>query len=96
MTKYLDVNVNSMFKKRVVRKKFPREHRPYIIVYPPGSVEQKLKGRVILGANHTIEDIVQTVSDMIVDVIEPIRSEELESLIFKSLHERKLAVYRSA
>lgn len=96
MTKYLDVNANSMFKKRVVHKKFPKEHKPYIIVYPPGTVKQKLKGKVILGANHTIEDIVQTVSDMTVDRIEPIRSEELESLIFKSLHERRLSVYRSA
>ncbi len=81
-----------MFKKRVVNKKFPKEHKPYIIVYPPGSTKQKLRGKVVLGANHTIEDIVQTVSDMIEDRISPIRSEELESLIFKSLHERKLAV----
>lgn len=81
-----------MFRKRLVLKKFPKEHKPYIIVYPPGNFKQKMKGKVILGANHTIEDLVQTVSDMIQDRIEPMRSEELESQIFRSLHARKLAV----
>ena len=81
-----------MFRKRLVLKKFPREHKPYLLVYPPGSFKQKMRGRVFLGASHTIEDLVQTVSDMLEDSIEPLRSEALESQIFRSLHERKLAV----
>ena len=91
-TIYLDANINTMHRKRVASKRLPNEHKPYVIVYPPGSVDYKLKNRVIHGAQSTIEGLVQTVSDMIPDTVQPIRSDQLENEILKSLHERKLAM----
>lgn len=46
-----------MKKKKIAKKYFPKEHRPYLIVYPPGSVAYKINNSKVFGANSTIEDL---------------------------------------
>ena len=46
-----------MKKKKTAKKYLPKAHRPYIIVYPPGSVAHKMKNAKVFGANNTIEDL---------------------------------------
>jgi len=88
----LDINANTLPRKRIVNRKFPKEHKPFIIVYPRGNYTYKMKNKVVLGAHHTIDDLLKVVSDNIPDTILPIMSEQLEAKILDSLHENKLAV----
>lgn len=92
MTRYQEALGNTLNKKRMMRKTLPDEHKPYIIVYPRGSVAHKLKHKRVLGANHTIEHLLETVSAMLPDSIDHVENELLESKIVKSLFDRKLTL----
>lgn len=87
-----DASINTIPRKRVFKKRFPNEHKPFICLYPPGDYNYKVKNRVCMGAHHTLENLIESVSDMIPDTIQSIKAEELENRIVKSLFERKLAV----
>lgn len=76
-----------------MKKVLPNEHMPYIIVYPRGDLKFKMKNKKILGANHTIEDLLDTVSQMLPDTVEAIDNEQLETRIVQSLFEGKLSLY---
>lgn len=75
-----------------MKKYFPNEHKPYIIIYPRGNITEKLKNKQVLGANHTIENLLGTVSSMLPDTIEPVDNEMLENKIVKSVFDRKLTL----
>jgi hypothetical protein len=76
----------------MIRKVLPNEHKPYIIIYPRGNVTHKLKNKMVLGANHTIEHLLEAVSGMLPDTIEVIENDQLETRIVKSLFDRKLTL----
>lgn len=92
MTRYAEAIGNNLNKKRFIKKYLPNEHKPYIIVYPRGNATHKLKNKKILGANHTIEDLLETVSGMLPDTVESIQDDQLENMIIKSLFDRKLTL----
>jgi hypothetical protein len=76
----------------MIRRVLPKEHMPYIIVYPRGNVTHKLRNKKVLGANHTIEHLLQTVSEMLPDTVEFVENEMLENKIVKSVFDRKLTL----
>ncbi len=92
LTKYEEAIGNTLNKKRMMRKVLPKEHMPYIIVYPRGNVTHKLKNKQVLGAKHTIEHLLQAVSKMLPDTIEFVDNEMLENKIVKSVFDRKLTL----
>lgn len=92
LTRVYNFNVNNAAKKRMHRKYFPDEHKPYILICPRGNKTTKWKHREVLGALSTVEDLTATVSSMLPDTIEQIMSHELETRIISSLHQNKLAV----
>lgn len=75
-----------------MKKFLPNEHKPYIIIYPRGDANYKIKNKKVLGANHTIENLLATVSTMLPDTIDPIENEMLENKIVKSLFDRKMSL----
>lgn len=92
LTRYIEALGNNLQKKRFIKKYLPDEHKPYIIIYPRGNVSEKLANMKILGANHTVEDLLATVSGMLPDTIEAIQDDQLESRIVKSVFDRKLTL----
>lgn len=88
----IQLNANTLQKKRILKKKLPQSHRPYIIVYPPGNHSEKMQGARVLGASHTIEDLLGALDDFLPREVQPIQSVQLQPFILKSLHERKVAV----
>lgn len=75
-----------------MKRFLPNEHKPYIIIYPRGSISEKLKNKKVLGANHTIEHLLGAVSEMLPDTIEHVDNEMLENKIVKSVFDRKLTL----
>jgi hypothetical protein len=77
-----------------MKRVLPNEHIPYIIVYPRGDLKHKMKNKKVLGANHTIEDLLETVSQMLPDTVESVPNEQLETRIVQSLFDGKLSLYK--
>lgn len=92
LTRVYNFNVNNAAKKRVFRKYFPDEHKPYLLVCPRGNKTYKWKHREVHGAHSTVEELTETISQMIPDTVEKIMSHEMENRVISSLHEGKLAL----
>ena len=92
MTRYAEAIGNTLNKKRIIRKVLPKEHKPFICIYPRGNFSQKIKGMKVLGAHHSVEDLINTVSSMLPDTLEFIQTDNFESRIVKDLHDRKLSL----
>ena len=52
----------------------------------------KLKHQKVLGANHTLEHLLEAVSSMLPDKIAPVENDLLETKIVQSLFDRKLTL----
>jgi hypothetical protein len=88
-----DASTNDLGKKRLSKKLFPKENRPFLCVYPRGTVEEKRKNMVVLTASDSIERMIEVISNMIPNHLKSITSEQLEPHILNSLFKRKLCLY---
>lgn len=69
MVRVVDFNANNLKKKLILREHFPSCHtkRPFVVAYPYGSVDYKLKHKRIFHAHDTLDDLLLYTSNMIGD-----------------------------
>ena len=69
MVRVVDFNANNIIKKKQLRSHFPDNHskRPFVVAYPYGSVDYKMKHPRIFHAHDTLDDMLEYTSNMIGD-----------------------------